>query len=51
MDMSEEANLERFARVVRAAAPNATGAPIEIVGAANVVSSAMLIATLAASAW
>lgn len=48
MDMSEEANLERFARVVRAAAPNATGTPIEIVGAANVVSSAMLIATLLA---
>jgi hypothetical protein len=47
-DMTVEANLERFASVVRAAAPNATGAPIEIVGAAKVVSSAMLIATLAA---
>jgi uncharacterized protein len=47
-DMTQETNLERFATVVRAAAPNATGAPIEIVGAAGVVSSAMLIATLAA---
>jgi uncharacterized protein len=47
-DMTQENNLERFATVVRAAAPNATGAPIEIVGAAGVVSSAMLIATLAA---
>jgi uncharacterized protein len=46
--MTQETNLERFATVVRAAAPNATGAPIEIVGAAGVVSSAMLIATLAA---
>jgi uncharacterized protein len=44
-DMSEEANLEQFATSVRAAAPNATGAPIEIVGAAGVVSWAMLIAT------
>jgi predicted RND superfamily exporter protein len=35
---------------VREVAPNATGAPIEIVGAAGVVSSAMLFATLAAFA-
>jgi uncharacterized protein len=48
MDMGEEANLERFAVAVREVAPNATGAPIEIVGAANIVSSAILIATLGA---
>lgn len=47
-DMSEESNLERFAAVVRDAAPSATGAPIEIVGAAGVVSQAMLFAAFAA---
>ena len=49
-DMTQEANLERFASAVREVAPSATGAPIEIVGAAGVVSSAMLFATLAAFA-
>jgi uncharacterized protein len=49
-DMTLEANMERFASAVREVAPNATGAPIEIVGAAGVVSSAMLFATLAAFA-
>jgi hypothetical protein len=49
-DMTQEANMERFASAVREVAPNATGAPIEIVGAAGVVSSAMLFATLAAFA-
>jgi len=34
-----------FAAAVRAAAPHATGAPVEITGAAKVVSKAMLMAT------
>jgi hypothetical protein len=38
--------LRDFARAVRSAVPGATGAPVEIVGAADVVSRAMLAAIL-----
>lgn len=48
VDMRSESNLRRFASEVRSAAGNATGAPIEIAGAADIVSSAMRIATIAA---
>ncbi len=46
--LADEAAMRRFAVAVRAVAPHATGAPVEIVGAGDVVSSAMLTATLVA---
>ncbi len=46
--LANEKAMRRFAVAVRSAAPHATGAPVEIVGAGDVVSSAMLTATLAA---
>jgi uncharacterized protein len=48
LDMSDDGSLEQFGTTVRAASPNATGAPVEIAGAARVVASAMLFATAAA---
>jgi len=48
LDMNEEGSLEQFGIKVRAASPNATGAPVEIAGAAGVVASAMMFATAAA---
>ncbi len=46
--LTGEAAMRRFAVAVRSVAPHATGAPVEIVGAGDVVSSAMLTATLVA---
>ncbi len=46
--LADEMAMRRFAVAVRSVAPHATGAPVEIVGAGDVVSSAMLTATLAA---
>ncbi len=46
--LDTEAAMRRFAAAVRAVAPHATGAPVEIIGASDVVSSAMLTATLIA---
>ncbi len=46
--LADEAAMRRFAVAVRSVAPHATGAPVEIVGAGDVVSSAMLTATLVA---
>ncbi len=43
--LDSEAAMADFAAAVRAAAPHATGAPVEITGAARVVSRAMLMAT------
>jgi uncharacterized protein len=48
LDMKEDGSLEQFGRTVRAASPSATGAPVEIAGAAAVVASAMMFATAAA---
>ena len=48
--LDTEAAMRRFVRAVRGLAPHATGAPVEIVGASDVVSSAMLTATLIALA-
>ncbi|MFW6077927.1 MAG: MMPL family transporter, partial [Hyphomicrobiales bacterium] len=48
LDMNEEGSLEQFGRTVRAASPTASGAPVEIAGAAKVVASAMMFATAAA---
>ncbi len=45
-DLRTEAEMRRFARAVRQAAPNAAGAPVEITGAADVVARAMLAAIL-----
>ncbi len=47
-DMSDQAALKAFVNDVRALAPNVTGTPVEIIGAANVVSKAMGLATLVA---
>ncbi len=44
--LDSEAAMRDFARAVRSAAPNATGAPVEITRAADVISSAMLTAAL-----
>ncbi len=44
-NVSSEAELRRFVDAVLAAEPSATGSPIEIVGAADVVVDAMLYAT------
>ena len=46
--LADEEAMRRFAVAVRSVAPHATGAPVEIVGAGDVVSSAMLTATLVA---
>jgi uncharacterized protein len=35
LDMNEDGSLEQFGTTVRAASPNATGAPVEIAGAAR----------------
>ncbi len=43
--LDTEAAMADFAAAVRAVAPHATGAPVEITGAASVVSQAMLMAT------
>ncbi len=47
-DMSDETRLREFVGEVRSLAPNATGAPVEITGAADVVAQAIRIACLAA---
>lgn len=49
-NMRNEAELESFVRAVSALAPNVTGAPVEIAGAAATVTSAMKTAGLAALA-
>ena len=50
MDVSHEANLRRFVDSVKAVAENATGSPVEITGAAEVVSQSMILATMIALA-
>lgn len=47
-DLRNEKNLRMFANEVRSATSKATGAPVEIIGAADVVSAAMIIASLSA---
>jgi hopanoid biosynthesis associated RND transporter like protein HpnN len=47
-DMRDEDRLRTFVGEVRGLAPNATGAPVEITGAADVVAQAIRIACLAA---
>jgi hopanoid biosynthesis associated RND transporter like protein HpnN len=47
-DMSNEKHLREFVKVVQNFAPNATGSPVEITGAGDVVSTAMKLATLVA---
>ncbi len=47
-DMRDEVRLRQFVRQVLSVAPHATGAPVEITGAADVVSRAIGIACLAA---
>ena len=47
-DMSNQAALASFVKDVRTLAPNVTGTPVEIIGAADVVSNAMQIATMVA---
>ena len=49
-DMRDQVQLDRFVKAVTAVNPNATGAPVEINGAANVVSSSMRLACLTALA-
>ena len=47
-DMRNEADLRAFVQQVRGVAPQATGAPVEIAGAGDVVATAIRIACLAA---
>ena len=47
-DLNNEDDLRKFARDVRSATAQATGVPVELTGAADVVSSAMMIACLTA---
>lgn len=47
--INNDLSMRRFVSVVKAVAPNATGAPVEIVGGADVVAKAMIQATLVAA--
>ena len=47
-DLGDEENLRVFASQVRSVTSKATGAPVEITGAADVVSTAIMIASLSA---
>ncbi len=43
--INDDASMRRFVSAVRSAAPHATGAPVEIIGGADVVARAMIQAT------